>query len=107
VPETSTGSAPATRPRAAAPLAAPPVSPRAGRAWLLAALLGATVLGTISNNIVNVPLRQIIAEFDAPVTQGVLVASASVLVLAVAMPLTGSATGWAAAGRWSSPSPCC
>jgi EmrB/QacA subfamily drug resistance transporter len=47
------------------------------------------VLGTISNNIVNVPLRQIIADFDAPVTQGVLVASASVLVLAVAMPLTG------------------
>jgi MFS family permease len=47
------------------------------------------VLGTISNNIVNVPLRRIIADFDAPVTQGVLVASASVLVLAVAMPLTG------------------
>ena len=63
--------------------------PAAGRGWLLAALLGATVLGTISNNIVNVPLRQIIADFDAPVTQGVLVASASVLVLAVAMPLTG------------------
>jgi MFS family permease len=63
--------------------------PPAGRSWLLAALLGATVLGTISNNIVNVPLRQIIADFEAPVTQGVLVASASVLVLAVAMPLTG------------------
>jgi MFS family permease len=47
------------------------------------------VLGTISNNIVNVPLRQIISDLDAPVTQGVLVASASVLVLAVAMPFTG------------------
>jgi EmrB/QacA subfamily drug resistance transporter len=53
------------------------------------ALLGATVLGTISNNIVNVPLRQITDDLGAPVTQGVLVASASVLVLAVAMPLTG------------------
>jgi EmrB/QacA subfamily drug resistance transporter len=47
------------------------------------------VLGTISNNIVNVPLRQITADFGVPVTQGVLIASASVLVLAVAMPLTG------------------
>jgi MFS family permease len=65
------------------------VSASAGRSWLLAALLGATVLGTISNNIVNVPLRQIISDLDAPVAQGVLVASASVLVLAVAMPLTG------------------
>ncbi|SFL32598.1 MFS transporter [Geodermatophilus ruber] len=61
--------------------------PRAG--WLLAALLGATVLGTISNNVVNVPLRQITDDLSAPVTQGVLVASATLLVLAVSMPLTG------------------
>jgi EmrB/QacA subfamily drug resistance transporter len=61
--------------------------PRAG--WLLAALLGATFLGTVSNNVVNVPLRQITDDYAAPVTQGVLVASASVLVLAVAMPTTG------------------
>jgi MFS family permease len=47
------------------------------------------VLGTISNNIVNVPLRRIISDLEAPVEHGVLVASASVLVLAVAMPLTG------------------
>lgn len=60
---------------------------RAG--WLLAALLGATVLGTISNNIVNVPLRQITEDLSAPVTQGVLVASATLLVLAVSMPVTG------------------
>ena len=90
MPETSTGPAPAPQAESAAPVGAVPVSsPPAGRSWLLAALLGATVLGTISNNIVNVPLRQIIADFEAPVTQGVLVASASVLVLAVAMPLTG------------------
>ena len=74
----------------APPNSPPPLSPPpAHRAWLLAALLGATVLGTISNNIVNVPLRQITADFGVPVTQGVLIASASVLVLAVAMPLTG------------------
>ena len=87
MPETSTGSVPADQTVAAPP--AEPSAPAAGRGWLLAALLGATVLGTISNNIVNVPLRQIIADFEAPVTQGVLVASASVLVLAVAMPFTG------------------
>lgn len=88
MPETTTGSArpsPAARPDSS-PLPSPPP---ANRAWLLAALLGATVLGTISNNIVNVPLRQITADFGVPVTQGVLIASASVLVLAVAMPLTG------------------
>jgi MFS family permease len=88
VPETTTGPAPAVQPEAPAARIAPS-PPAGGRAWLLAALLGATVLGTISNNIVNVPLRQIIGDFGAPVTQGVLVASASVLVLAVAMPLTG------------------
>lgn len=63
--------------------------PPARAGWLLAALLGATFLGTVSNNIVNVPLRQITDGFAAPVTQGVLVASATVLVLAVAMPTTG------------------
>jgi EmrB/QacA subfamily drug resistance transporter len=61
--------------------------PRAG--WLLAALLGATFLATVSNNIVNVPLRQITDDLAATVPQGVLVASASVLVLAIGMPLTG------------------
>jgi len=72
------------------PVAATLPTPQAVRRGpLLVALLGATVLGTISNNIVNVPLRQITEDFSAPVTQGVLVASASVLVLAIAMPLTG------------------
>lgn len=89
MPET-TGSPPATTaPSASVAPSSPVASPPAGRGWLLAALLGATVLGTISNNIVNVPLRQITDDLGAPVTQGVLVASASVLVLAIAMPLTG------------------
>jgi MFS family permease len=90
VAETTTGSPPATPPPPAffvpsGPVRATPVR----RGWLLATLLGATVLGTVSNNIVNVPLRQITDDFNASVTQGVLVASAAVLVLAVAMPLTG------------------
>ena len=68
MPETSTGPAPAPRADSAVPPAGTPAppAPPAGRRWLLAALLGATVLGTISNNIVNVPLRQIIADLDAP-----------------------------------------
>jgi EmrB/QacA subfamily drug resistance transporter len=82
VPETTTQQVERTTP-------ALPSPPATRRGLLLTALLGATVLGTISNNIVNVPLRQITADFAAPVTQGVLVAAASVLVLAVAMPLTG------------------
>jgi EmrB/QacA subfamily drug resistance transporter len=71
------------------PATAEAAGPPARAGWLLAALLGATFLGTVSNNIVNVPLRQITDGFSAPVTQGVLVASAAVLVLAVAMPTTG------------------
>ena len=78
-PGTAAAPGPATAP-ATAPLR---------RGWLLAATLGATTLGTVSNNIVNVPLRQITSDLDAPVTQGVLIASATVVVLAVALPMTG------------------
>lgn len=52
-------------------------------------LLAVTVLGTMSNNIVNVPLRNIAADFHQPVAAAVLCVSAFVLTLAVAMPLTG------------------
>ncbi len=69
-----------------------PAEPPRRSGWLLAALLGATVLGTVSNNIANVPLRKITTDLGAPVTQGVLVASATVVVLAVAMPVTGWVT---------------
>lgn len=54
-----------------------------------AALLAATVLGTMCNNIVNVPLRTIATDLDAPVAEAVLLVSAFVLVLAISMPLTG------------------
>jgi MFS family permease len=52
-------------------------------------LLGVTVLGTMSNNIVNVPLHAIEDEFTRPTSEVVLTVTAFVLVLAVAMPLTG------------------
>lgn len=58
--------------------------------WLAKySLLGVTVLGTMSNNIINVPLNEIAADFDREVSAAVLTVSAFVLVLAVAMPLTG------------------
>ena len=43
----------------------------------------------MSNNIVNVPLRVIARDLDAPVSAAVLCVSAFVLTLAVAMPLAG------------------
>lgn len=61
-----------------------PVSP-----LVLPALLGATIVGTLSNNILNVPLRAITDSFHASVSAGVLVVSSFVLVLAAGMALTG------------------
>jgi MFS family permease len=52
-------------------------------------LLGVTVLGTMSNNIINVPLHAIADDFDASVPTTVLSVSAFLLPLAVAMPVTG------------------
>lgn len=52
-------------------------------------LLSVTVLGTMSNNIINVPLHAIADDFDKPISVAVLSVSAFILVLAVAMPITG------------------
>ena len=52
-------------------------------------LLAVTVLGTMCNNIINVPLRSIAHDLDASVASSVLCVSAFVLTLAVAMPLVG------------------
>lgn len=52
-------------------------------------LLSVTVLGTMCNNIVNVPLRSIAKGLDAPLSSAVLLVSAFVLALAIAMPITG------------------
>jgi MFS family permease len=52
-------------------------------------LLSVTVLGTMCNNVVNVPLRSIAQDFDEPLSATVLCVSAFVLALAIAMPVTG------------------
>ncbi len=57
--------------------------------FVLPALLGATVVGTLTNNIVNVPLRDITDSFGASVSSGVLVVSSFVLLLAAGLPLSG------------------
>lgn len=60
------------------------------RNWLaLVPLLTGTFLGTVSNSIVNVPLRDIAREFDTPVASAVLVPVAFMLTFAVSMPITG------------------
>ncbi|MFJ6096505.1 MFS transporter [Williamsia muralis] len=60
-----------------------------GTPLALSALLTGTLVGTLSNNIVNVPLAQILSDFDAPLQDGVLVAVGFLLTFAAAMPLAG------------------
>jgi MFS family permease len=69
----------------------PPAAAVTGRTGplVLPALLGATIIGTLSNNILNVPLRDVTDSFHASVSSGVLVVSSFVLVLAAGMALTG------------------
>jgi MFS family permease len=60
------------------------------REWLaLAPVLTVTFLGTVNNNIVNVPMSKILADFDVPVGQGALVVIAWALSIAVLLPLMG------------------
>ena len=63
--------------------------PRAVGAVGRYALLGATVLGTMANNVINVPLHSIARDLDESVSSAVLAVSAFIIVLAVAMPITG------------------
>ncbi|MBM0257100.1 MFS transporter [Micromonospora sp. 4G55] len=86
-----------TRPRVAAAkqwVATPPgvdaprQRKRAGLGVLLT-LLGATLLGTVINNVLNVPLRDITADLGVSLSSGVLVVSSFVLVLAAGMALSG------------------
>lgn len=59
-------------------------------AWLaLIALLLGTFCGTLNNNIVNVPLKDIMRSLRVPLSEGVLVVVAFNLTFAVLMPLTG------------------
>jgi MFS family permease len=52
-------------------------------------LLSVTVLGTMCNNVVNVPLRSIATDLGSSLAAAVLCVSAFVLALAIAMPLAG------------------
>ena len=51
----------------------PPGVDRDGTPLGLAALLAGTLVGTVGNNVVNVPLPAMLAEFDAPLSSGVFV----------------------------------
>ncbi len=55
----------------------------------LAALLAGTLVGTLSNNIVNVPLPAILDEFHAPLSAGVFVVVGFLLTFTATMPLIG------------------
>lgn len=48
-----------------------------------------TFLGTLNNNIVNVPLKEVLSYFRAPLSHGAFVVIAFNLTFAVLMPLTG------------------
>ncbi|MEV6140038.1 MFS transporter [Nocardia sp. NPDC051990] len=60
-----------------------------GTSPALAALLIGTFVGTVSNNIVNVPLNAILDEYDASLGSGIFVVVGFLLTFAAAMPLAG------------------
>ena len=60
-----------------------------GTPLALAALLAGTLVGTVSNNVVNVPLPAILEEFDAPLSSGVFVVVGFLLTFTATMPLVG------------------
>ncbi|WP_196255684.1 MFS transporter [Micromonospora sp. WMMD558] len=62
---------------------------RSGGLGVLLTLLGATLLGTVINNVLNVPLRDITTDLGVSLSAGVLVVSSFVLVLAAGMALSG------------------
>lgn len=59
------------------------------RWFALMALLGATFIGTMSNNIVNVATPAIAKDFSAPINSAVWVSAGFALALATMMPLAG------------------
>lgn len=60
-----------------------------GTPLALAALLAGTLVGTVSNNVVNVPLAAILDDFDAPLSSGVFVVVGFLLTFTATMPLAG------------------
>lgn len=69
--------------------AASPDASGTGTPLALSALLAGTLVGTLSNNIINVPLVQILSDFDASLEDGTLLAVAFLLTFAAAMPIAG------------------
>ena len=67
----------------------PPGALRDGTPLGMAALLTGTLVGTLSNNIVNVPLPAILDDFDAPLSSGVFVVVGFLLTFTATMPLVG------------------
>jgi MFS family permease len=64
--------------------------PETGFAWMpVATVLLVTVLGTINNNIVNVPMTEILRDLDVPLAEGALVVSSWTLTMAALLPLGG------------------
>ena len=77
----------------------PEVGQDSGTPLGLAALLAGTLVGTASNDVVNVPLDAILDEFHPPLGSGVFVVAGFLLALAATIPLAGtSATGSAVGG---------
>lgn len=68
---------------------ASPDAPGTGTPLALSALLAGTLVGTLSNNIINVPLVRILSDFDASLEDGALLAVAFLLTFAATMPLAG------------------
>ncbi|MGU3497841.1 MFS transporter [Mycobacterium sp. C31M] len=69
--------------------AGPTVPDGGGTPLALAALLSGTLVGTVSNNVVNVPMPAILADFDAPLGSGVFVVVGFLLTFTATMPLVG------------------
>ena len=61
----------------------------AGTPLGLAALLAGTLVGTVSNNVVNIPLAAILDDFDAPLGSGVFVVVGFLVASAATVPLAG------------------
>ncbi|WP_141868821.1 MFS transporter [Arthrobacter sp. SLBN-53] len=70
-------------------VARPPGPDAGGTPLALAALLSGTLVGTVSNNVVNVPMAAILADFDAPLGSGVFVVVGFLLTFTATMPLVG------------------
>ena len=60
-----------------------------GTPLALSALLAGTLVGTVSNNVVNVPLDAVLDDFDAPLGNGVFVVVGFLLTFSATVPLAG------------------